>query len=120
LHLPVVEVTFMATRIAMRHKETGIMKNGYYGFSWTTLFFGFFPSLFRGDFITFLGGFVIAAMISIITAGVGWFIISLIWAFMYNKYYSRKLLEKGYIFAGSEGDNALAASALGVVQPLRS
>ena len=35
----------MATRISMRHKESGIMKVGYYGFSWTTFFFGFFPAL---------------------------------------------------------------------------
>jgi hypothetical protein len=106
----------MATRIAMRHRELGIMKNGYYGFSWTTLFFGFFPALFRGDFITFMGGFIILMMISVLTNGVGWFVVTLVWAFMYNKHYSRKLLEMGYVFAGSDGDNAQAAAALGVVQ----
>jgi hypothetical protein len=45
----------------------------------------------------------------------GNFLINIIWAFMYNKYYTRKLLERGYAFTGSDGDNALAASALGVV-----
>lgn len=102
----------------MKHKETGIVKNGFYGFSWTTLFFGFFPALFRGDFITFIGGFVISVIIALFTAGLGAMFISLVWAFMYNKYYTRKLLERGYVFAGSEADNALAASALGVVSPL--
>ena len=104
----------MATRISMKHKENGIMKDGYYGFSWTTLFFGFFPALFRGDFITFIGGFVVSAIIGVITLGIGWFLIAIVWAFMYNKYYTRKLLEKGYALAGSEGDNAQAASALGI------
>ena len=33
---------------------------------------------------------------------------------MYNKYYTRKLLENGYIFADSEGVNGQAAAALGV------
>jgi len=105
----------MATRISMKHKETGIMKDGFYGFSWTTLFFGFFPALFRGDFVTFIGGFVISVIIGLITLGIGAFFIGLIWAFMYNKYYTRKLLERGYVLAGSEGDNALAASALGML-----
>jgi len=105
----------MATKIAMRHKDSGIVKNGFYGFSWTTLFFGFFPALFRGDFITFIGGFVVSLIIAAFTLGIGAFFIGLVWAFMYNKYYTRKLLERGYIFAGSESENALAAAAVGVV-----
>ena len=104
----------MATKIAMRHKETGIVKNGFYGFSWTTLFFGFFPALFRGDFITFIGGFAVSMIIAAFTLGIGAFFIGLVWAFMYNKYYTRKLLERGYVFAGSESENALAATAVGV------
>jgi hypothetical protein len=108
----------VANRIALRHKDTGIVKDGYYGFSWTTLFFGFFPALFRGDFITFIGGFVVSIIIAVMTMGVGAFFIGLVWAFMYNKYYTRRLLERGYVQAGSDGDNALAASALGIVQPV--
>ena len=104
----------MATRIAMKHKESGIMKEGFYGFSWTTLFFGFFPALFRGDFITFIGGFVVSVIIGIFTLGIGTFFIGLTWAFMYNKYYTRKLLERGYVFAGQDSDNALAAAAIGM------
>ncbi|SDH44159.1 MULTISPECIES: hypothetical protein [unclassified Duganella] len=105
----------MATRIALKHKDTGLVKDGFYGFSWTTFFFGFFPALFRGDFITFIGGFVISMIIAVVTMGIGAFFIGLIWAFMYNKYYTRRLLERGYVLAGSEGDNALAAAALGIV-----
>jgi hypothetical protein len=36
---------------------------------------------------------------------------------MYNKYYTRRQLERGYVLAGSDGDNAMAASALGVAMP---
>jgi hypothetical protein len=108
----------MANRIALQHKESGIVKDGYYGFSWTTLFFGFFPALFRGDFITFIGGFVISIIIGIVTWGVGIPFISLVWAFMYNKYYTRKLIERGYVLAGSGGDNMMAASALGIAAPV--
>lgn len=105
----------MATRIALRHKETGLVKDGFYGFSWTTFFFCFFPALFRRDFITTISVFVIWVITTVVTYGMGNFLINTIWAFMYNKYYTRKLLERGYAFAGSDGDNALAASALGVV-----
>jgi hypothetical protein len=107
----------MATRIALKHKETGIVKDGFYGFSWTTFFFGFFPALFRGDFITFIGGFVVSVIIAVVTFGVGAFFVGVAWAFMYNKYYTRKLIERGYVLAGSDGDNALAASALGIAIP---
>ena len=105
----------MATRIVMRHKESGIIRDGYYGFSWTTLFFGFFPALFRGDFMVFIGGFVIAIIIACYTLGIGVFFVSFVWAFMYNKYFTRKLLERGYVFSGSDEENALAASAIGVL-----
>src|ERR1043165_4089248 len=100
----------MASRIAMKHKESGLVKDGFYGFSWTTLFFGFWPALFRGDFITFIGGLVIIVILALLTFGIGAFIAMLVWAFAYNKYYTRKLLEKGYAFAGSESENALASA----------
>lgn len=105
----------MATKIVMKHKDSGVLKNGYFGFSWTTFFFNFFPSLFRGDFMTFIGGFVISVIIGVITFGFGAFFINIVWAFMYNKYYTRKLLESGYVFNDSEGLNAQAAAAIGVV-----
>ena len=107
----------MATSIKLMHKESGIVKDGYYGFSWTTLFFGFFPALFRGDFITFIGGVIISIMIGFMTLGIGAFFIGLVWAFMYNKYYTRKLIERGYAFAGSDMENVVAASALGIAIP---
>lgn len=101
-------------KIAMKHKETGIMKTGFYGFSWTTFFFGFFPALFRSDFIAFIAGVVITIPIGLVTAGIGGFFIGPIWAFRYNKYYTLKLVERGYVFDGSDGDNATAALALGI------
>lgn len=58
------------------------------GFSWTTFFFGGFPALIRGDWIT---GLVICVL-NFIT----WGIAGIIAAFMYNKIYAKSLFEKGY------------------------
>jgi hypothetical protein len=104
----------MAQTITLRHKTSGIMKEGFYGFSWTTLFFGCFPALFRGDFLTFIGIFVVLLLLGIVTFGIGTFFAMFIWAFFYNGYYTKRLLEKGYELAGSTLQNESAAKALGV------
>ena len=100
----------MATKVKLVHRETGLEKTGFFGFSWTTLFFGMFPALFRGDFLTFVGGFAVLFIVSLATAGIGTGIAMIVWAFLYNKYYTRKLLEKGYVFADTDEMNTRAAS----------
>jgi hypothetical protein len=60
----------MATAIRLVHPSGGV-KQGYYGFSWTTFFFGIWPALFRGDFLTFLGGFVIIIILAVCTYRIG-------------------------------------------------
>lgn len=102
----------MAKIIQMKHKLLGVNKTGFYGFSWTTLFFGFFPALFRGDFLTFIGGFFVVIILGFMTLGVGSLIAMLVWAFFYNDYYTKKLLECGYEFAGTTEENIQAAKVL--------
>jgi hypothetical protein len=90
----------------MRHPQTGLVKKGLVGFSWTTLFFGGFPALFRGDIVIGL----VTMVLSFFTLGIS----NIIWAFMYNKQYTRRLVEGGYVFADGEALNALARSKLGI------
>jgi len=97
----------MATQILLKHPGTGIVKKGLYGFSWTTLFFGGFPALFRGDILIGLAVIVIN-IFTFCVAGI-------IWAFIYNKKYTLGLIEKGYIFSGCFVENALAREKLGVM-----
>jgi hypothetical protein len=104
----------MATKINMLNPDTGLIKTGFYGFSWTTFFFGAFPALFRSDFITFVGVFVVLTIIAIATEGFGIFLAMIVWAFMYNKYYTRRLIERGFKFNGSPEENNRAAKAIGV------
>jgi hypothetical protein len=86
----------MADKIILRNPENGLLASAYIGFSWTTLIFGSFPALFRGDFITFVGTTVVYFILALTTYGVLAITASLIWAFLYNKYHARKLIERGY------------------------
>lgn len=97
----------MAHIVMMRNPKTGIVKPGFYGFSWTTFFWGGFPALFRGDFIMGL----VFIVLQILT----WGLSGVILAFFYNKQYTHKLLEQGYEFADSDGINSMARAKLGVI-----
>jgi len=90
----------------MKHPETNVIKDGFYGFSWTTFFWGGIPGLFRGDILIGL----VLIVLNILT----WFIAGIIWAFFYNKNYTQRLLEKGYVLDGSEAENLAARQALGI------
>lgn len=80
----------MAQIIRLKHPQSGVVKSGFYGFSWTTLFFSGFPAIFRGDLIT-------GAIVLVLSASSFW-IVAVIWAFLYNRVYTTRLLEQGYAF----------------------
>ena len=107
----------MAKAVRLVHKDSGIVKQGYFGFSWTTLLFGAFPALFRGDFRTFVGSFLVYALISICTLGFGVLVAQIAWAFLYNGYYTRRLLERGYHLADQQDVLEAAYAKLKVVPP---
>lgn len=94
----------MATEILMRNPTSGIVKKGFYGFSWTVFFFGFFVPFCRGD-----------SKSGLIMLLLCWMpIIQLILSFKYNKMYTLKLVDQGYEFAGSDAENTMAMSSLGI------
>ena len=99
----------------MRHKDTGLTKDGFVGYSWTTFIWGFWPALFRGDYGTAALMFGVLILLGAATAGVGSIIGSAIWGGFYNKSYTQKLIENGYEFCDSESNNAIAAAAVGQV-----
>ena len=77
----------MATEINL--KKGNLAKKGLVGFSWTTLFFGFFVPIFRGDFTWA----IIMVVLEAITCGAS----NIVMAFFYNnKIYTAKLLENGW------------------------
>jgi hypothetical protein len=98
----------MAKRVALIHPQTGLIKSGFYGFSWTFLFFGWFVPLFRGELLIALLHFTI----TVITIGL-W---QIIFAFLYNKQYTTRLLEKGYVLNDTAEVNEEARQRLGIAR----
>ena len=98
----------MAKRVQLIQPETGLMKSGYYGFSWTFLFFGWFVPIFRGELLIGLLHFVI----TVVTFGLWQVII----AFLYNKQYMTRMLEKGYVLNDTEEVNEAARLKLGIAK----
>lgn len=77
----------------------GVIKRAKIGFSWTTFFFGFFVPLIRGD----AKWTIVILLADIFTIGLANFI----FCFLYNKFYLRDLLEKGYTPADSVSEASL-------------
>jgi hypothetical protein len=84
------------------------MKSGFYGFSWTFLFFGWFVPVFRGELLVAL----LHLAITVVTFGL-W---QLIIAFLYNKHYMTRMLEKGYVLNDTEAVNEAARQKLGIMK----
>ena len=92
--------------IKVEHKESGIGKNIFIGYSWTYFLFGFFVPIFRGEIV--IGVFHL--IFSIVTFGV----FQLIMPFLYNKQYSHRMLNSSWILSDSEEKINLAKLKLNI------
>jgi hypothetical protein len=90
--------------ISLKDKNSGLVKNAKVGFSWTTLFFGFLPTLFREDW----KWCAIEIVLAIVTCGISW----LAFPFIYNKLYIKTLLGKGYEPADENSKNILQSKGI--------
>jgi len=81
-----------------------IIRKCFIGFSWTVLFFGFFVPLFRGDWAWSL----VMLLVGILTGGIA----NIIFAFTYNKNYTRKLLERGFLPVERQSRNLLITEGI--------
>jgi hypothetical protein len=90
----------------MKNPATGQIKSGYFGFSWTYFFFGWWVPLLRGELSTA----AFHLLFTIFTFGL-W---QLIVCFVYNSPYTNRRIVEGYRFADFEEINASAAKKLGI------
>ncbi|HCS45771.1 MAG TPA: hypothetical protein DIW52_23615 [Pseudomonas sp.] len=99
------------TSIIFKNPHTGAMKEAPVGFSWTTLLFGFFPALFRGDW-KYTAIQLVLAMLTMGFSGV-------IFAFIYNKLYIRDLIGAGFKGQSiASGDMNFASAKIGMQIPM--
>ena len=96
----------MATKINIKHEQSGMIKTGFYGYSWTYLFFGWFVPIIRGE----LGVGALHLLFTLLTGGLWQLIVS----FLYNKHYMTRMMTNGWILDGSDSDKVLAGTALGI------
>lgn len=99
----------MARKVMLQHPQSGLVRKGYFGFSWTFLFFGWWVPLFRGE----LGAAALHLLFTLATFGL-W---QLILAFLYNRQFMLRMLEKGYVLADQPDVMAAARAALGIASP---
>ena len=66
------------------------------GFSWTTLFFGPLPALFRGDLKWAAIQFIANVAVGSVTLGFGLIVTFAIFAFIYNHRYEQDLRAAGW------------------------
>jgi hypothetical protein len=98
----------MATKITLQHPTSGLIKNGYYGYSWTYLFFGWFVPLFRGE----LGVAALHLLFTLVT----FFFWQIFFSFLYNKQFMTRMLEKGYELRDSPEAMRRARYELGIAR----
>tara|TARA_B100001093_G_scaffold500609_1_gene551295 strand:+ start:2076 stop:2378 length:303 start_codon:yes stop_codon:yes gene_type:complete len=92
-------------KITLKQPQYNQIKVAPVGFSWTTLCFGFFPALFRGD----MKWGAIQLGLAIVTSGIALFV----FPFIYNKIFIKELIAKGFkVDSVSDGNIQLASSKL--------
>lgn len=78
--------------------KNGLTRTQKIGFSWTILFFGFVPLLFRGEFWQALLLFIS----TMLTSGLA----QVVYAFFGNRYTGRRLTAEGWHMSGFRTDDA--------------
>lgn len=99
---------FLPSNYAVVINKKAELKIGKVGFSYTSLFFGVVPSIFRGDwynfacmigvelFFTMLLTYVTGMNITQSAQSLG-FTFQIVWGFLYNFMYFRHLQNKGFV-----------------------
>ena len=75
--------------VTIRHEPSGLLKKGFYGYSWTYLLFGFFVPLFRGEIAIGL----LDIVLNVLTVG----IFQAIMPYLYNRQFMTRQLTNGWV-----------------------
>ena len=110
----------MAKRIKMYNPKTDKSKNGFIGFSWPTLFLAWIPMFARGDIRSGLELIAVQlGCLAIQSCGSQSFywifiFIQVVISILYNNYYTKRLLYKGFFFNDTDELNEIGANSVGI------
>ena len=113
--------------ITFRNNNTGEIKSAPVGFSWTVLFFGFIPMLFRSDWkwavivvVIYIVSYGVVSQFAPQPEGVALWC-SLVFGFIYNKLHIKDLVSKGYhAVSVDKGELGDVIAKLGIDIPTQS
>ena len=94
-------------KVRIIHEASGIAKDGYVGFSWTYLLFGWFVPVIRGE----VGVGLIHLVITFVSFGLS----QLIFPFLYNRQFMNRMLTSGWALDSSDPNYELARQKLNIV-----
>jgi hypothetical protein len=97
----------MQRKVRIIHSVSGMGKNGYVGFSWTYLLFGWFVPVIRGE----LGVGVLHLVITFVSFGLS----QLIFPFLYNRQYMNRMLTTGWTLDTLDPNYEIAREKLDIV-----
>ena len=93
-------------RVLVRHRESGLVKRAYLGWSWTYQLFGWLVPVFRGE----IGIALLHLALTVVTFG----IFQIVMPFLYNRQHMTRLLTSGWELHDSEDVEAFAMKRLGI------
>ena len=94
-------------KIRLIHSSAGIAKNGYVGYSWSYLIFGWFVPVYRGE----IGICVLHLVIALISVGLS----QLIFPFVYNRQFMNRMLTSGWQLDPTDSNYEIARQKLNIV-----
>ena len=92
--------------VRLIHRQSGLVKKGYVGWSWTYFFFGWLVPVCRGE----IGIGLLHFFLSVFTFGLFQWVMSL----LYNKQYMVRQILDGWDLDASDLNYALARQKLGM------
>lgn len=94
--------------VLVKHQQSGLVRNGYVGYCWTYLFFGWLVPIIRGE----IGVGVLHLVLTAVTFG----IFQLVMPYLYNKQFMTRLLTSGWQLSDEERIMSIARLKLGIAQ----
>lgn len=90
--------------VRLIHTDSGLVKTGYIGYSWTYLVFGWFVPVMRGE----IGIGALHFLLTMVSLGLS----QLIFPFLYNRQYMGRMLTSGWRLDSTDANSALAKRVL--------